>query len=156
MKPASLFFISIFCAAIHGDEIRLSPRFQTVYILEMANAFDQHLASRLTAARVLWVVLNPASADAVMTESLDDAFLAWMQRTYAPAPGTATSDTSAATLPRAAGPGERRRGTIFLVDPRRRIVLWSACELPKNSSPAEADRTAAHFANELKLAFGKK
>jgi hypothetical protein len=124
--------------------------------MEMANAFDQHLASRLTAGHVLWVVLDPGSADAVITESVDDAFASWMQRTYAPAPGTSASDASNSMARRAAIVGQTGRGTVFLVDPHRRIVLWSACELRKDSSSAEADRAATRLANELKAAFGKK
>ena len=156
MKAALILFSSILCAFLYGDDIHISPRFQTVYIREMANAFDQHLASRLTAGRVVWVVLDPASADAVLTESIDDDFLSWMQRTYAAAAGASANDASGSTLRRPIIPGEPTRGTVFLVDPRRRLVLWSGCERPKDSSFAEADKTAIHLANALKLAFGKK
>jgi hypothetical protein len=156
MRLATIILSSILCVFLYGDDAHISPRFQTVYILEMANSFDQHLASRLAASRVLWVVLDPKNADAVLTEALDDTFLSWMQRTYAPATGASTndgslSDGSASTLRRQTG-----RGTLFLVDPRRRLVLWSAYEPPKNSSAAEADKAAARISNELKLAFGKK
>jgi hypothetical protein len=144
------------CAFVYGQEARLSPRFQTVYIVEMANSFDQHLASRLTAGHVLWVVLDPRSADAVITESLDENFVSWMQRTYAPASGTPSNETSASMLRRSAAVSERSRGTVFLVDPRRRLVLWSAVELRKDTSSVEADRAAIRLANDLKAAFGKK
>jgi hypothetical protein len=156
MRFAAIIFGSILCAFLYGDDARISPRFQTVYILEMANSFDQHLASRITASRVLWVVLDPKNADAVLTEALDDTFLSWMQRTYAPASVASTkdeplSDGSASTLRRQTG-----RGTLFLVDPRRRLVLWSAYEPPRDTSSGEADKAAARISNELKLAFGKK
>jgi hypothetical protein len=156
MRVLSFVLATTLSAFLYGDDVHISPRFQTVYILEMSNALDQHLASRLTATRVLWVVLDPASADAVLTESLDDSFQSWMRRTYAAAPGAPATDASDATQRRTGSAGDKNQGTVFLVDPRRRIVLWSACELPKNSSAAEADRTAARLANELKLAFGKK
>jgi hypothetical protein len=136
--------------------MRISPRFQTVYILEMANSFDQHLASRLTAGHVLWVVLDPKNADAVITESLDDSFVSWMQRTFTPPPGAPAEELSPSTLRRTAVYGERSRGTVFLVDPRKRIVLWSATEPRRDSSVAEADRAATRLTNGLKLAFGKK
>src|SRR6516225_4588241 len=126
MRLFAILLSSILCAFLYGDDVHISPRFQTVYILEMANAFDQHLASRLTASRVLWVVLDPASADAVLTESLDDSFLSWMQRTYAPGRATPASDGAASAPRRPSAIGEPNRGTIFLVDPRRRLVLWSA------------------------------
>jgi hypothetical protein len=156
MRLLPILLVSSFCAFSFGDGVRLSPRFQTVYVMEMANSFDQHLASRLTAGRVLWVVLDPASADAVITESLDENFVSWMHRTYAPGPGAPANDLSGATLRRSAGYGERPRGTVFLVDPRKRIVLWSACELRRDSSSAEADKAATRLANGLKAAFGKK
>jgi hypothetical protein len=156
MRLPAILLSATLCAFLYGDDARISPRFQTVYILEMANSFDQHLASRLTASRVLWVVLDPASADAVLTESLDESFLSWMQRTYAPAHGAPVSDAAASAPRRPSAIGEQNRGTIFLVDPRRRLVLWSACERPKDTSSTEADRTAMRLTNELKLAFGKK
>jgi hypothetical protein len=156
MRLFAILLSSILCAFLYGDDVHISPRFQTVYILEMANSFDQHLASRLTASRVIWVVLDPTSADAVLTESLDESFLSWMQRTYTPGRVTSASDGAASPLRRPSPLGEPSRGTIFLVDPRRRLVLWSACERPRDSSSAEADRTAARLTNELKLAFGKK
>ena len=53
-------------------------------------------------------------------------------------------------------PSGRQRGTIFLIDPRKRVVLWSTYELPKNSSPAELDRSATRISNQLRIAFGKK
>jgi hypothetical protein len=156
MRIRWVFLTLILCVFLYGQEARLSPRFQTVYILEMANSFDQHLASRLTAGRVLWVVLDPKSADAVITESLDENFVSWMQRTYPPAAGTTANDAAAALTQRAPAIHERSRGTVFLVDPRKRIVLWSACELRKDTSSAESDRAAIRLSNGLKAAFGKK
>ena len=146
----------ILCAGLYGDDVvRLSPRFQTVYILEMSNALDQHLASRLTNSHVLWVVLDPASADAVLTESLDSGFQTWIQRTYPP-PANSPSAGEASSLLAQHSYGTPKRGTVFLVDPRKKIVLWSTSEVPRNSSPAEADRVALRMTNELKAAFGKK
>jgi len=156
MRIRWVFMTVIFGVFLYGQGARLSPRFQTVYILQMSNAFDQHLASRLTAGRVLWVVLDPRSADAVMTESLDDNFVSWMQRTFPPVAGTTTNDAAGSVFPRSGDLHERSRGTVFLVDPRKRIVLWSACELRKDTSSAEADRAAIRMANGLKTAFGKK
>jgi hypothetical protein len=36
----------------------------------------------------------------------------------------------------------RAKGTLFLVDPHSRVVVWSVYEQPKNGSAAELDRTA--------------
>jgi hypothetical protein len=140
---------------------QLSPRFQTVYIASMANSLDQHLASRLTSSRVLWVVLQPANADAVLTDTLEEEFWTWLERTYPmPTPTTkapSTPTTNADSLYRSSSPPSgKHRGTIFLIDPRKRVVLWSTYDLPRNSSPAELDRCATRIANQLRTAFGRK
>ena len=154
MKTLGFLLAAWVCATVSAEEVRLSPRFRTVYILSMSNALDQHLASRLSSGRVLWVVLDPASADAVLTDSLDDAFWTWLQRTY-PAGGSSIGDrprTSLHDVP----PGGPYRGTLFLVDPRKRLVLWSAYELPKDETPTGLDHAATRISNQLKVAFGRK
>jgi hypothetical protein len=42
------------------------------------------------------------------------------------------------------------RGTIFLVDVKSRMVLWSTFERPKDFSPRELDRTAERIVKQLK------
>jgi hypothetical protein len=120
----------------------------------MANEMDQHLASRLTSTRTLWVVLDPASADAIMTDSLDDNFWNWLARTY-PTPKDATANRAPADRA-GSQTAPRHRGTVFLVDPKTRLVLWSTYDLPKNFSPGEMDRVAAHINSQLKAALTKK
>jgi hypothetical protein len=155
MKTLGIILAAFLAAQMCGDEVRLSPRFRTVYILAMSNALDQHIASRLSSTRVLWVVLDPASADAVLTDSLDDAFWTWMQRAY-----PLTNVSSTAEHPRASvhdtPPGGPFRGTVFLVDPRQRLVLWSAYEMPRNDTPPELDRAASRITNQLRTAFARK
>jgi hypothetical protein len=149
---------TLLCAPLTaGDPTLLSPRFRTVYILEMANGLDQHLASRLTSSRVMWVVLEPKSADAVLTESVDDTFWAWLARTYPPAPDAHALPDNRATAPKPEPTTVAKHpGTVFLVDPRARVILWSAWEEPWKASPGELDRTAGRFTNLLKTAFEKK
>jgi hypothetical protein len=146
------------CAPLMAaDAARLSPRFRTVYVLEMANGLDQHLASRLTANRAMWVVLEPATADAVLTESLDDSFWNWLARYYAPAAGTAAQSAVRGTESRReSSANPRQPGMVYLVDPRTRVVLWSTWDKPKNTSPAELEHTAERVATQLKAAFDKK
>src|SRR5579872_123452 len=148
--PAMLLFA---LAGIMGaaNQTHLSPRFQTVYILSMANSLDQNLASHLTSGHVLWVVLQPSSADAVLTDSLDDEFWTWLDHNY-PSPADAASGYRGPTY-RAGYSASRHRGTIFLVDPRKRVVLWSTYEPAKDSSPASLDRTASRIAGQLRTAF---
>jgi hypothetical protein len=156
MKISGCILAAALCVSVLGQQSRLSPsRFRSVYILEMSNSLDQHLASRISSSHVLSVVLDPASADAVLTDTLDAAFWTWMQRTYPPGisePAEARGGGPTHDNPPAGG----QRGTVFLVDPRRRVVLWSAYDLPKNSSPAGLDRTASRITNQLKVAFGTK
>jgi hypothetical protein len=143
---------------VFGDEALLSPRFRTVYVVSMDNALDQHLATRLTSGRVLWVVLDPASADAVLTDNVDQNFWNWLERTYpgpSGAPPSASGNNAGAPHRVSNVSAPVYRGTIFLVDPRRRLVLWSTYELPKNSSPSEMDRSATRITNQLKTAFGR-
>jgi hypothetical protein len=44
----------------------------------------------------------------------------------------------------------RSKGTIFLVNPHTRLVLWSIYAQPKDASAAEMDRTAKRIAEQLK------
>jgi hypothetical protein len=144
----------LFCTLAFAEQYHLSPRFRTVYILSMSNSLDQHLASRLTSNHVLWVVLEPAKADAVLTDSLDDTFWAWLTRTYAPA--ASTSSTTQTSSNRSDSPTTRRRGTIFLVDPRSRVVLWSIYEPARNESPSELDRAASRISNQLHAVIAQR
>ena len=146
---------ALLCAPLIAADARLSPRFRTVYILEMSNGLDQHLANRLTSSGVLWVVLEPKSADAVLTESLDESFWTWLAQTYPPAPGAPVT-----RWPRVGHPAEsplansRRPGMVFLVDPRAGgalVRLGSSSE----SIPDELDHSAERIANQLKTAFGR-
>jgi hypothetical protein len=148
--------LALCCAALSGNEVHLSPRFRTVYIREMSDGLDQHLASRLSNAHILWVVLDPASADAILTDSLDETFWTWLQRTYPPAKAAPTAEGTRENPVVNVGQPVRKRGTVFLVDPRQRLVLWSTYDLPKNASPAELDRSANRIAGQLKAILPKK
>jgi hypothetical protein len=44
----------------------------------------------------------------------------------------------------------RAKGTLFLVDPRSRLVLWSIYAQPKDASSFELDRTAAYIAGRIR------
>jgi hypothetical protein len=156
MRIHALILIAAFlCAPLIAANPTLSPRFRTVYILEMANGLDQHLANRFTAGRAMWVVLEPGAADAVLTESLDDSFWLWLARNYTP-PAQAQPGGSGSASRREPSVNPRHPGMVFLVDPRTRVVLWSTWEKPKNSSPAELENSASRIASQLKAAFAKK
>lgn len=154
MKVSAFLLFALTSTLGAANPPNLSPRFQTVYIVSMPNSLDQNLASRLTSSHVLWVVLQPASADAVLTDSLDEEFWSWLDHNY-PSPADAASGYRGPTYPAGYSP-LRHRGTIFLVDPRKRVVLWSTYAPAKDSSPASVDRSASRITNELRNAFGKK
>jgi hypothetical protein len=153
MKILLVGLVTFLCGLTAAGQ--LSPRFQTVYIVPMANSLDQHLASRLTSSHVLWIVLQPSKADAVLTDTLDEEFWNWLERTYPP-PAGAAPDNPASLYRSSSPPTGKHQGTIFLIDPRTRIVLWSTYELPRNSSPSELDRSAARITSQLRTAFAKK
>jgi len=44
----------------------------------------------------------------------------------------------------------RAKGTLFLVDPRSGLVLWSIYAQPKDASPVEMDRMAAYIAGRIR------
>jgi hypothetical protein len=157
MKTHTLILIAaLSCAPKVVADSRLSPRFRTVYVLEMANGLDQHLANHLTASRAMWVVLDPAAADAVLTESLDDSFWSWLARNYPPVPGTQQSGGLGSASRREPSANPRHPGMVFLVDPRTHVVIWSIWDKPKSAAPAELEHTADHIAKQLKTAFEKK
>jgi hypothetical protein len=148
---------ALLCAPMIADDPRLSPKFKTVYILEMSNGLDQHLANRLTGERLLWVVLEPSRADAILTESLDQPFWTWLARVYPSPPGALGPPSSRGSASRRDPlANSRRPGMVFLVDPRAKVVLWSAWERPRGPSPDELEHSAERIANHLKAAFGRK
>ena len=153
MKLLALLLIAVFACAHLIAADTLSPRFRTVYVLEMANGLDQYLSSRLTANRVFWVVLEPTSADAVLTQSLDETFWNWLAHNYPPPAGApASTRTPAATNSR---PSSRQPGMVFLVDPRTRVVLWSSWISPKKPTPDELNRNAETIVAQLKTVIAK-
>jgi hypothetical protein len=166
MKPALTGFIKttsiivmvvLLCSPLRGGEFHLQLKTRTVYIIPMANGLDRHLASRLTSSAVVWVVLDPENADAVLTDRVDQAFWAWSNAHYKSAgkPSNAVlndDDRSRFGRPRAGA----SRGTIFLVDPRNGVVLWSIYEPTPDTSPNALDQAAVRVAGNLKKSLNAK
>ncbi len=144
------------------------PQVQKVYLFAMTNGFDQYLASRLTAAHVFEVVTDPAAADLVLTDRIGEAFQTRLDDLYPKEPpeqAAADSQKEEAdekdketdqARQTAASSFRRARGTVFLVNPKTRAVMWSTYDRPKNSSADELDRTAGRIANRLKHDLTKK
>jgi hypothetical protein len=151
MKLLALLIAAIACAPLSAADT-LSPRFRTVYVLEMTDGLDQYLSSRLTANRAFWVVLEPTSADAVLTQSLDETFWNWLAHNYPPPAGSPASTRSPLVTN---SRNLRQPGMVFLVDPRTRVVLWSYWISPKKATPDELNRNAEIIAAQLKTIVAK-
>jgi hypothetical protein len=117
------------------------PAVHSVYILPMAGGLDQYLAERMTREHVMQVVVNPKTADAVLTDRLGASFEQQLDKM------SGAKETDA----RPAFRSSVAKGTIFLVDTKSRQVLWSDYEKPSHAGPAqEAERITKKL-----QAFGK-
>jgi hypothetical protein len=155
--PTTILMIPWLCSILSGGEFLFQLKTRTVYIVPMANGLDRHLASRLTSAGAVRIVLDPENADAVLTDRVDEAFWAWSNARYK-RPGKASSaafnddDRSRYERPRLGG----YRGTVFLVDPRNGVVLWSIYEPTPDTSPNALDQAAVRVAINLKKRLNVK
>lgn len=153
---AIILAIALLCSALYGGEFHLQLKTRTVYILPMANGLDKHLASRLTSSGAVLVVLDPENADAVLTDRVDETFWAWSNARYKPAakPNAALNDDDRSKYERSRMSGHL--GTVFLVDPRNGVVLWSIYEPATGTSPNALDQAAVHVAVNLKKSLNAK
>jgi hypothetical protein len=163
MRPLIFLLFSLALGAADLSQVR------TVYILPMAGGLDQHLANRITEARVFQVVTDPKRADAVITDRLGPSFEERFDELYPPpappkpAEEKPATDTAAPlalgdTVNKLARPQSsfsRGKGTIFLVSVQSREVLWSTFEKPKNTTSGEMDRTAGKVVADMKKGDSK-
>jgi hypothetical protein len=152
-----LLMVALLSCVLSGGDYRDLSKVHTVYILGMSNGLDQFLANRLTNTGVLWVVLDPARADAIMTDRLDEGFWTWLNARYplaskAPMPER-KDDLRSKNMVGVTG---SIRGTVFLVDPKSRLVLWSAYDQAKRASADELDGVAARVTKRLTSSLGAK
>jgi hypothetical protein len=136
---------------------------QTVYFMQMGNGFDQYLANRLRTVGQIRVVTDPMKADAIFTDKIGTVFEMKLEaieetaaekaaeRAAAPGPDNLTpAERSAFKLaPRAVSNLSAARGTVFLVDRRSRVVLWSTYEKPKDYTPKVLDKTAGRITEQF-------
>ena len=140
---------------------------QSVYILKMGSGFDQYLANNLTSQKLMRVVTDPQKADFVLTDKLGESFQAKLDELYPPEkPVVAVKkdgDKKDAE-PEKKEPQQLQKmvtnmgggkGTIFLVDRKSKTVTWSTFFTPKNSSPAELNRSARKVVDQMKPGGGK-
>jgi hypothetical protein len=171
--------LSVFSAAAFAAPEATLGQVRSVYLLPMANGFDQYLANQLIGGQVLRVVTDPKQADAVLTERLGPAFEDALENLLPkpepppkPAPAAKSGDKKTdessgeadadapqqmkADKTRVASTFGRGKGTLFLVDVRSRDVLWSIFEKPADNSPETLNRTAKQIAARLKAAREQK
>jgi hypothetical protein len=183
MKIAAVLLSGIFALASNASAQLANVH--SVYLLPMGGGLDQHLANRITGSGLFQVVADPKKADAVFTDRLGEGLETRLSVLYPepkppeptppkPKPEAAKTQPAAAksdeegkpdaqaeakpkdaNLTRASSFGSGK-GTIFLVDPHSRVVLWSFYEKPKNTSSAELDRTAGHIVARLQRALKGK
>jgi hypothetical protein len=138
---------------------------RTVYILPMAGGLDQYIAEWLTREHVLMVVTDPKAADAVFTDRLGDTFEQKMAEIRPPVKekdkdqdkgkdndkdkDKADNSAGAVTVHNAFRT-TASRGTVFLVDAKSRVVLWSDHENPPSyASDKTLNREAERIVKKL-------
>jgi len=166
------------CAAlVSGAEL---SDVHTVYVLKMSKGLDQYLANRLTNEHVFQIVTDPKLADAVLTEHIGESFQAKLDELFPPPaiekpekPEKAekagkkkddeanvtpllTDTVNKLSNPASSSSFGRAAGTLFLVVPKSHQVVWSAFEMPKDSSSKEMDRLAANLVGRIKKDLGRK
>lgn len=147
------------------------PEIQSVYVLTMANGFDQYLVNRLTSTGTFQVVADPKRAQAVFTDRLGEAFEQKLDELYPPPPPPeppkpSKKEGEEEEEEKTAEPKEskfvrlstfgRGKGTFFLVDVQSRQVLWSTYAKPKDNTPARLDKNADLVVNRLLKSLSPK
>ncbi len=130
----------------------------SVYLLPMTGGLDQYLANRLSASGVFQVVADPRKADAILTDRLGEAFERRLDELLATAPDKDDKNNTLEQSDRrvVVSTFGKGKGNIFLVETASRSVVWSAYELPKNTTPGELDRIARRLVERLKTPPQKK
>ncbi|HEX4135448.1 MAG TPA: hypothetical protein VHY84_12615 [Bryobacteraceae bacterium] len=146
MKPfcAAALITASFAATFIASVFAQYSGPKTVYILPMSGGLDQYVAQWLTKDHIMQVVVDPKSAEVVMTDRLGEAFEQKMKEIRP------DSDKKTDENPRNTFRTTKPRGTIFLVDAKSRQVLWSDYQKPPNSnSDHDLNRTAEQIAHKL-------
>jgi hypothetical protein len=158
----------------------------TVYLLKMSKGMDQYLANRLTNEHVFQVVTDPKMADAILTDRIGESFESKLEEIFPtpnPEPVKREPPPEKADKPEKADNPEKEEsrrsslldepvnklsnpassssfggssGTVFLVWARSRQVVWSAYDIPKDTSSKQLDRTASGIVNRIKRDLKKK
>jgi hypothetical protein len=131
---------------------------KTVYLLPMSGGLDQYLAVRLAASGAFWVSTDPALADAVFTDRIGSNFEKTLEDLNTPKTPTTSSskisqdgtgeDHDAFAKP-TMQPLSRGKGSLFLVDRKTHVVLWSMFAKPKSSQAQDMNALAGQIVAEI-------
>ena len=140
---------------------------QTIYLMPMANGFDQYLANSMRKVPQIRIVTDATKADAVFSDrigasfeaKLDEIEVAVKEKELAAAPAASHDDAKFDSrqgfkfAPKMVTTIGRGKGSYFIVDRRSRLVLWSSFHLTKNTMPSTLHATADKIAGELEKDF---
>ena len=147
---------------------------QTVYLMPMANGFDQYLANGLRGIGQFRIVTDAFKADAIFTDKIGPAFESRLdeletlakEKALADAPVPAVNADPTAPVsadknqmkfaPKVVSTIGRGRGTYFLVDRRSRTVLWSTFQTSKDAQPKSLNEKAKKISGEFAKELGVK
>jgi len=164
--PRTVLLSAILAGVLLGAAPELSG-VRAVYLFPMGGGLDQYLANRLTNAGVFQVVADPKKADGVFTDRLGPAFEARLAELFPEPPPPpaepakkaekkeaeeakpAAGEAATAPEPLRVSSFTRGKGTLFLVQPKTRAVLWSIYEKPRSTQAADLDRTARRIIDRL-------
>jgi hypothetical protein len=150
---------------------------RNVYLLKMPKGLDQYLANHITSGHVFQVVTDPKLADTILTDQIGEKFQAKLDELYPPPEVEKPAKPEKEEKEEKAGKDEsnnplggdtvnklvtpvssfgQAKGVIFLVDAKSKQVIWSAYDVPKDSSSKALDRTASNIVSRIKHDLGKK
>lgn len=130
---------------------------KTVYLLPMSAGLDQYLAVRLTSTGAFQVVTDPQQADAVFTDRIGSNFEQILKDTYAAKSSEKSADAKSDgklddqnnVAKPTMQPLSRGKGSLFLVDRKTHVVLWSMFAKPKSSQAEDMNELATHIAAQI-------
>jgi hypothetical protein len=129
---------------------------KTVYLLPMSGGLDQYLAVRLTNGKVMEVVTDPKKADAVFTDRIGSNFEAKLDELYAPPKPKDDKDQGDDFVPPVMQPLSAGKGSVFLVNRKTHVVVWSTYVSPKSRQADDMNRVAGTVADRLEKDLKKK
>lgn len=134
-----------------------------VYVWPMQSSFDQYLAQELASQGAFRIVVDPKDADAILTEIIDDAFLARMTELLAEPEAAVESEDGSEEEPAVGESIEgggikmrqtrssfgRSKGNLFLVGVEDRSVIWSTYLKEFNREPDKLNERAREVVARL-------